>query len=705
MLWSGGDLNATLARRHLLACLVLVVAYVIAGRLGLLLAVPPGYATAIFPPAGIAVAAMFIGGSRTLPWTFLGSLLLNQWVGSDIQPRQGALAFAVALVIAAASMLQAAVGGSSLRRLIGYPARLDNGRELARFFLATPILCLTSATLSLCGMAALGVVTASQVPMGWLTWWLGDTLGVLLFLPLVMVVAAEPRAFWRSRARSVALPMLLFFALFVAIFIKVSAWEAGQSLVEFRLQSQQITDRIKAQISAQEVFLEQVGTLFSGPTRLSSRDFDTYVQVLLRRFPFIQAIEWAPRIDAAHRDEFEAARRREQPEFAIRDRDATGELSPSSDRPEYYPVTYLNPLRGNERALGFDLASEVGRRAAIVHSINTGSSVATAPIQLVQGPDDNTGLLLMCAVTQGPNGSGVVLTVLRMRTLMTALLGSSQETIGVQLVDQDMDQPLFDSLTGRTGSQLHEQTLMFGSRSYLIRTAPTASYFAAHQRWQSWAVLTAGVLGTSLLGALLLLSTGERQRFARLLMQRTRERDRIWQVSEDLLGVGNFEGYFISVNPAWTRTLGWSDDEIKTLHVSDLRHPDDAAVANEGRRRLAEGIGTVRMENRFRHKDGSYRWIYWTLTEEQGLIYLIGRNVTTDKAAAEAHRQTEDKLRQLQKVDSVGQLTGGIAHDFNNLLTVIIGNLEILERQLGATSSKVARAITAAISGECALRH
>lgn len=158
-------------------------------------------------------------------------------------------------------------------------------------------------------------------------------------------------------------------------------------------------------------------------------------------------------------------------------------------------------------------------------------------------------------------------------------------------------------------------------------------------------------MGTSLLGALLLLSTGERQRFARLLMQRTRERDRIWQVSEDLLGVGNFEGYFISVNPAWTRTLGWSDDEIKTLHVSDLRHPDDAAVANEGRRRLAEGIGTVRMENRFRHKDGSYRWIYWTLTEEQGLIYLIGRNVTTDKAAAEAHRQTEDQLRQLQKVD------------------------------------------------------
>ena len=67
------------------------------------------------------------------------------------------------------------------------------------------------------------------------------------------------------------------------------------------------------------------------------------------------------------------------------------------------------------------------------------------------------------------------------------------------------------------------------------------------------------MLSTSLLGALLMLSTGERHRFARLLAERTHERDRIWQVSEDLLGVGNFEGYFFSVNPAWTRTLGWSE--------------------------------------------------------------------------------------------------------------------------------------------------
>src|SRR5271166_3976831 len=68
------------------------------------------------------------------------------------------------------------------------------------------------------------------------------------------------------------------------------------------------------------------------------------------------------------------------------------------------------------------------------------------------------------------------------------------------------------------------------------------------------------------------------------IAERIRERDRIWQVSEDLFGVSNFEGYFTAVNPAWTRLLGWSEDEIKRMHVGELRHPEDAAHSMAGRR-------------------------------------------------------------------------------------------------------------------------
>lgn len=166
---------------------------------------------------------------------------------------------------------------------------------------------------------------------------------------------------------------------------------------------------------------------------------------------------------------------------------------------------------------------------------------------------------------------------------------------------------------------------------------------------------------------------GQLERTTGDLAERTRERDRIWSVSEDLLGVSTFDGYFTSLNPAWTRVLGWSEDEIKSMHVDTLRHPDDMAHSRAGRTRLAEGVQTVRMENRFRHKDGSWRWIAWTMTADQGLIYVAGRHVTAEKEAQTALRKAEADAAHRQKMEALGQLTGGVAHDFNNLLMVVAG--------------------------------
>src|SRR5215470_7919264 len=99
------------ARKLLLIYGALPIAYVIAGRLGLILAASPGYATAVFLPAGIAVAAAFIAGLASLPGTFLGALLLNLWIAQAIGLGLDSAHSAAAIVIACASALQAATGG------------------------------------------------------------------------------------------------------------------------------------------------------------------------------------------------------------------------------------------------------------------------------------------------------------------------------------------------------------------------------------------------------------------------------------------------------------------------------------------------------------------------------------------------------------------------------------------------------------------
>src|SRR5437660_9095396 len=104
-----------------LASLGLTFAYTASGKLALLLAVPPGFASPIFPPAGIAVAAMLIAGRAALPWVFLGSFLLNAWTAYAVGHGSDGTRLAAAVIIAAASTLQAAFGGTVLRRTIGYP--------------------------------------------------------------------------------------------------------------------------------------------------------------------------------------------------------------------------------------------------------------------------------------------------------------------------------------------------------------------------------------------------------------------------------------------------------------------------------------------------------------------------------------------------------------------------------------------------------
>ncbi len=186
---------------------------------------------------------------------------------------------------------------------------------------------------------------------------------------------------------------------------------------------------------------------------------------------------------------------------------------------------------------------------------------------------------------------------------------------------------------------------------------------------------------------------------AQRVEDKTRERDRIWNVSQDLMIVADRNGVWRTVNPAWTRTLGWSEAELLNRTSEWLEHPDDDGTTRAKFKMLGERETTVRFESRFRHKDGSYRWLWWTGVSDKDHNYAVARDVTADKVAAERLKATEEALLQSQKMEAVGQLTGGIAHDFNNLLTGIVGSLDLLQTRLNqGRTDNVARYINAAMT-------
>jgi PAS domain S-box-containing protein len=166
----------------------------------------------------------------------------------------------------------------------------------------------------------------------------------------------------------------------------------------------------------------------------------------------------------------------------------------------------------------------------------------------------------------------------------------------------------------------------------------------------------------------------------------TRERLHIWNVSQDLLVVADLGGKYLSVNPAWTAALGWSEAELLGKSTRWFIHPDDRRKTREETRHLAAGQVIHRFENRFRHKDGSYRWLSWKAVVDRGLIYGVGRDVTEIKDAENELRETRRELAQAARRTTVAAMSAAIAHEIRQPLAAVVANANAGLRWLNRAS-------------------
>jgi PAS domain S-box-containing protein len=111
--------------------------------------------------------------------------------------------------------------------------------------------------------------------------------------------------------------------------------------------------------------------------------------------------------------------------------------------------------------------------------------------------------------------------------------------------------------------------------------------------------------------------------------------------------IATFDGYFTRLNPAWERTLGFTINELLKEPFTSFIHPDDRERTMAEMEKIGRGTDTITFENRYRCKDGAYKWMLWTATPylSRRLIYAAARDITTRKEAEDALRMSEARYR------------------------------------------------------------
>jgi PAS domain S-box-containing protein len=415
-------------------------------------------------------------------------------------------------------------------------------------------------------------------------------------------------------------------------------WARQEAITVFeghcRLDASASATQLRTYLEARLVFLDDLARHLALAPAPDREDFRRFVEGERARVKGIQAMEWAPRVLARNRRALEADLvRGGLGADGIREKGPDGSLRPAGSRPEYFPVTFLEPLPGNHPAVGYDLASNPVRLEAILAARDSGQPRATAPLVLVQETGSQAGFLVFAPVygRNAPTGTveerraafrGVVLGVFRTPDMLGAALGPSGEAgLGLELTDpQAPSAPFF--VWGPSGSgsgsldhlllgpvPIHQEDIPVAGRIWRACFHPGATYLRANVQDAPWGAIPAGLGLTALLAVLV--HVAERRR----VEEEHRALEQRFAYALDATGEGIWDWDVtrgrVKHNARWCQILG--------LESSWLEHPLEAFVdriVEEDRplvmarvQTCLGGVAPYQSRHRLHTRDGGTIWV------------------------------------------------------------------------------------------------
>jgi len=338
-----------------------------------------------------------------------------------------------------------------------------------------------------------------------------------------------------SRNRYVALVLIvcLGLALSAMLFRLATHREQIQQQADFALKAKDLTNNIKQALEHSMYEIDAMSSFYAASQSVERDEFHQFVQHMLFRDPTIQILAWTPRVTDSERATFEEKTRQEgYPNFQITEKNAQGSLVRASRRAEYFPAHFLEPYKGNEPAMGFDLASEPSRLEALTRARDTGEKTATSRIVIVHDNNDQNSFIIVTPIYQ--NAAPIHTTQQRRRHLQGFVLGAYRigdlvEKAIAHLAPSGIDIRLFDDSAPAANRFLHfhasrlrkeyhpstvdeaelkkgvhyAETLTMAGRDWLVLCTPIPGSFTEGTSSLAWLLLSFGLLSTGFLAGYL----------------------------------------------------------------------------------------------------------------------------------------------------------------------------------------------------------
>jgi len=575
--------------RRVLPILLLAGTFALVSLSGTIFSPIFGDSSAILRGSGIGMAALLVYGRKLWPGILLGAVvgglisgyLTGSWQSSD-------RLLLTVLVISVAATAQALVGATLIRRVGGFPIRLQGPGQFALLALCIPVACVVLPTTDL-GLAAIADwAPASSLVRRWLAWWIGDMIGVGAAIPVILLAPwhAAPLIYWRGqRLARFTYPAIAYLVL--AFGVTIAAWSLinqinqRQNATEFSSLANDNRRALVHRLESYDFGLEGVASLFSTGRHVTRLDLQRYVATLglVDHLPGISGIGYIQPVQPDKIDTFLAQARLDGvPDLVIREANTDREL---------FVIKYIEPLAPNAAALGLNIAYEPNRRDAAIVARDSGASSITHLIKLVQDSDHRPAFLVLMPIYGLATDTNTVeqrraaflgwiyapfvgaklldnLTVLQGRSFTLSVYDGAAVAPD-RLIYSDAD---LSSGNRAPRYQMTESLPVFGKTWTLVWTSTHAFEVSGNIVGAPY-VLFVGLSFTLLLGIFLQSLSQREERIRETVALRTREL--ATQVDENrsivttaiaMIAILDSQARIVTVNDATTRLFGISRDEL-----------------------------------------------------------------------------------------------------------------------------------------------